>query len=521
MNTFNPRKIYDAIVWRYRAWYILENTGYQNNGRHLLFNYWSSSLLESIESMGKSKESAYILEYFVSCLKEANYNSYGKKNNSNIHKIIDKLLHSASQIKIATVSTQDAGGAAIGSLRRIKALRQLGLNVNLLSLINGVETNSTIQLIPSSRFKIKSSTNQTGDIRKLWQDNIVVRRKDYPGLKANELFSKTKSVIDFNDNINLLDDCDILHLHWVAGVFDYKNTHLLSEKPIVWTLADMNAFTGGCHYSEGCSEYMNECNNCPLLGKEHAALAHKAWMTKKAAYAKLKNLEIICPSEWLATRVKQSSLLKDRTVHVIPNPAPTDEFTLINKRVARSRLGLDITKQYILFGADNLKNVRKGGDIFLKALELLSVNDNVEVITFGSSDLKLSIPTNSLGKLHDTEMIALAYSAADVYAFPSREDNAPLTVMESLLCGTPVVGFNVGNIPEVIKHKENGFIAENYSPKSFAKGLKHFLRGKESSKADTLSSLRKGNLCRITVSDYHDPKKSAERHKYVYENLLM
>ena len=124
MNTFNPRKIYDAIVWRYRAWYILENTGYQNNGRHLLFNYWSSSLLESIESMGKSK-SAYILEYFVSCLKEANYNSYGKKNNSNIHKIIDKLLHSASQIKI-TVSTQDARWSSYRKFTEDKSVTAIG-----------------------------------------------------------------------------------------------------------------------------------------------------------------------------------------------------------------------------------------------------------------------------------------------------------------------------------------------------------------------------------------------------------
>lgn len=520
MNTFNSKKVFDAIVWRYRAWHVLKNAKYLHIAQHLMFNYWSFSLLDSIKISSKSKQDKYIINFFKYCFDEAGYDHFRNKKNPRLHEKIDELLKSCSGIKISTVSTQDHGGAGIGSLRRIKALKELGLNVNLLCLINKNKFSFSTQLIVSKRLNGASAANSCDINRKIWQDNVVVRRQDFEGLKANELFSKAKSVIDFRDNINQLSDCDVLHLHWVAGVFDYDNAHLLSNKPIVWTLADMNAFTGGCHYSESCSEYINECRNCPLLGEKHAHLAHQAWKKKKAAYSKLKHLEIICPSEWLASCVKKSSLFKNRPVHVVPNPAPVDEFVLTNKTVARVKLGLDISKRYIVFGADSLNNVRKGGDIFVKALKLLSDKSDIEVITFGSSRLNFPLPSISLGKIDDVRKISLAYSAADVYAFPSREDNAPLTVMESLLCGTPVVGFEVGNVPEIIKHKENGFIASNFSPTSFAEGLMMFLGGPRRTKGASLETIRRSNLCRMAVSEYHDPRQSALRHMGIYENLL-
>lgn len=414
-------------------------------------------------------------------------------------------------IRVCVFNTWDKGGAAKGSIRRITALRELGVNATLHPLLS-------VSSLDFVRPLISNKQGQESAWRKVHQNSILPACNE-PGYCSMEMFSLPYSVVDYTKYPKLFSMLDILHLHWVVGILDYQNVgEVLGDKPIVWTLADMNAFTGGCHYSEGCEGYQRECEQCPLLGG-NSKLAHKGWKIKQKAYRKIKNLEIICPSAWLAEKVKKSSLLGTRKVHVIPNAYPTKDFTPVNKVAARLKLNLPLNKKLILFGAESLSNMRKGGDLLTEALKFLKqtslLAENIEVVAYGKHSIDLPLFTYFLGFLKTREQLKLAYSACDVYAFPSREDNAPLTVGESLLCGTPVVAFPVGNVPDLVEHKKNGYIASYENTRDFAEGIRWVTEGMSHQ-----DFLKMSINCRLVAANYHDPTTAAQRHISVYQKML-
>ncbi|QEP42091.1 glycosyltransferase [Ectothiorhodospiraceae bacterium BW-2] len=417
-------------------------------------------------------------------------------------------------LTIATFSTSDHGGAGIGSMRRIEALRNIGHKAELYCVFSKTKAPYVDQIklsIPNySRMK-------ESEIRKIWRDKAVVTKGKVLTLSAREMFSDIGSIVDFRDIQFIFDKVDIVHMHWVSGMFDFDHTETLANKPVAWTLADMNAFTGGCHYSEGCKNYENDCRNCPLLGNE-SDLAHKAWQIKQQAYGRIKNLHIICPSQWLADCARESSLFRDRAVHMIPNALPVERFAPTNKIVARLRLGLPLRSKLVVFGAESLNNRRKGGDILANSIRYLKEMGeaaNVEGVFFGASSLDLGIKSYNMGYISDEAKLSLVYASADVFAFPSREDNAPLTLVESMLSGTPAVAFSVGNVSELIDHKITGFIARYEDPKDFAEGLAWALAAVGSNEAHL-----RGLRCHRMAKKHNDPNTSVKRHLNLYNKML-
>jgi glycosyltransferase involved in cell wall biosynthesis len=351
-----------------------------------------------------------------------------------------------------------------------------------------------------------------------WSDKIAVDGKTSPASTARELFSRPDSIVDTAALGRDLASVDLFHLHWVSGFLDHDNIeHLLGDRPVVWTLHDMNPFTGGCHYSEGCEGYKKDCRNCPLLEKG-AKLANETWKTKKKAYDKIKNLHIVCPSQWIADCARASSLFGNRKIHVIPNVSPIDDFLPTNKIVARMRLGLPLNRKLIAFGADSLDNLRKGGDILgdsLNHLQHMGGAEGVEGILFGASSLDLNIKVHNMGYVSDPKKLSLIYAAADVFAFPSREDNAPQTVIEAMLSGTPVVAFPVGNIEQLVTHGETGYIATYEDARAFAQGLHWALKNPRSTE-----SLLRGVRSHLAARAHSDPDKVVERHVALYQEIL-
>jgi glycosyltransferase involved in cell wall biosynthesis len=219
----------------------------------------------------------------------------------------------------------------------------------------------------------------------------------------------------------------------------------------------------------------------------------------------------------MAERVAQSSLLGDRPVHYIPNAFPTDQLRPTNKLVARMRLGLPINKKLVLFGAANLGNKRKGGNLLKSAFERLRQRNrlaDLEVVAFGSNAIGVPVRGHRLGNIDDPQHIARVYSAVDAFLLPSLEDNAPLTVGESLLCGTPVVAFPVGNVPEILHHKVNGYIARYLDFADFAEGIEWALD------ADAEMAIVRSMRCRSRGAEFHDPRIAAERHQAVYASVM-
>ncbi|MEP7300653.1 MAG: glycosyltransferase [Caldimonas sp.] len=418
------------------------------------------------------------------------------------------------RLRIATLCSMDHGGAGTGTQRRVRALRQHGVDASIHSLVVTSSHPYVKRVVPGSA---KLADASQASVWKEVRNRAILPALKVPGFRARELFSLPAAVVDFREMKATFEKADVVHLHWVVGMFDYpRAVAQLAGKAMVWTLADMNAFTGGCHYSEGCDGYTRECRACPLLGGK-SDLAHRVWKIKKEVYANLRHLHIVCPSEWMAKRVAASTLLGDKPIHYIPNAFPIDRFYPTNRVVARIRLGLPVDRKLLLFGADSLANKRKGGDHLRSAITLLAAQKDrsgVEVIVFGNSAIDLPVRVHSLGHISDDVRLALVYSAADAFVFPSSEDNAPLTVGESLLCGTPVVAFPVGNVPQLVQHERTGYIASYLDSADLMRGIEWVLD------ADRKESLRRSILCRKTAAKFHDPALAVDRHLAVYRSAM-
>jgi len=531
MNTFTHRKYMDGLEWRRRAWHVLADAGMNPIGERILRMYWRDSFFADLASKADPAQFREFCEKLRVVFTEANLTFPDKPRSGPFRLMFSAILaglddearrlmregagsppspRSPKKMRVATLCTQDTGGAGTGSQRRVDALRRNGVDARLLVLLSR-SGRKYVRKLPG--FKSAKRRQVWDEIR----ERAILPAERLAGYRASEMFSLTESVVDFRNLRSLFDRFDVIHLHWVVGMLDYEHVgEVLGDKPIVWTLADMNAFTGGCHYSEGCEEYKRECRRCPLLGGK-SDLAHEGWQKKKRAYSQLRNVRIVCPSPWLAERARESSLLGDREIQVIPNAYPLDTLKLTSKIVARIRLGLPLRKKLLIFGADSLTSHRKGGDLLKAALQRYGeghAHDNVEIVVFGNKAIDLPLPVRPLGYIESEKKLALAYSAADGYLFPSREDNAPLTVGEALLCGTPVVAFPVGNVPDLVQHKVNGYLAKHLNVADFARGIAWVLD------AAPETALARSARCRIHASAVHDPALAAARHKVLYRRAI-
>lgn len=302
----------------------------------------------------------------------------------------------------------------------------------------------------------------------------------YPGRKRANF-----SPSFYYDNIPS-HNSDIVHLHWIVDGFPWIEELAKFKKPIVWTLHDMWAFAGGCHYDEGCEKYIKECGNCPQLGsnKEHD-LSRRIWQRKKEAWKNL-DMIIVTPSRWLAECARSSSIFRDKSVKVIPYGLDTEIYKPSNKILAREKLSLPVDKKLILFGGMNASSDRrKGFQYLVPALNGLKkkLYKTTELVIFGSSEPAhkpdFGLKANYVGTMLDDLSLALLYSAADIFIAPSVQDNLPNTVMESLACGTPVVAFDVGGMPDMVEHTKNGYLAKPFDTEDLAKGIEWILEDSE------------------------------------------
>ncbi|MVM30983.1 glycosyltransferase [Spirosoma sp. HMF4905] len=283
-----------------------------------------------------------------------------------------------------------------------------------------------------------------------------------------------------------IQQADILHLHWINfGFLSINGLQSLFDlgKPIVWTLHDQWAFTGGCHYSRGCDHFLTHCHQCPYLKKpaEHD-LSNKVFEQKQRLFGKA-SLHFTPPSHWLANEAKRSALLRNFPFTVIPYAIDQTVFCPVDRAEANARLDLPDTQHpRLLFGSANVTDTRKGFTYFAEALTLLHRQHpdlTPEILVFGKGRSylfnELPYPVRHLGLLTTEDDIVAAYNAADAMIVPSLEDNLPNTVIEAMACGTPVVGFRTGGIPEMIDHQQNGYLADIGSAQQLVDGMDFIL----------------------------------------------
>jgi glycosyltransferase involved in cell wall biosynthesis len=313
---------------------------------------------------------------------------------------------------------------------------------------------------------------------------------------------------------------DIIHLHWVARMMRLETLGRF-KMPIVWTLHDSWPFTGGCFLPFDCTRYREACGRCPILGSSREDdLSHWVWQRKRTTWQNL-NLTLIAPSQWMAQRARASSLFRDRRVEVIPNGLDVSRYQPTNKDRARAHFSLPADKKLLLFGAKSATRDRnKGFHLLVQSLREIAAGkfgSEIELIVFGSSQpdppQDLGLKAHYLGWQDDETALALLYAAADVFVLPSLQENLPYAIMEAMACGTPCVTFNLGGIPELIDHKQNGYLARPFEASDLTRGLMWVLGDPE--RRRTLSA-----GARRRVMQEFELAKVAERHLSLYRELL-
>lgn len=273
---------------------------------------------------------------------------------------------------------------------------------------------------------------------------------------------------------------DVIHLHWACNGYLQIETIPQFRQPVVWTLHDMWAFTGGCHYTQECDRYKNTCGACPKLNSSRTwDVSRWIWQRKARAWKKL-DLTIVTPSSWLAECARASSLFKHLQVEVIPHGLDTERYKPIDQQVARTLLDLPQDKQLVLFGAMHgaTSDPRKGFQLLQPALKNLSKagwQDKIELVVFGASPPEnpddLGFKTHYIGRLHDDLSLVLVYSAADVMVVPSMQEAFGQTASESLACGTPVVAFGATGLKDIVEHQQDGYLARPFVIEDLARGI--------------------------------------------------
>ncbi|MEI6399326.1 MAG: glycosyltransferase family 4 protein, partial [Pseudomonadota bacterium] len=294
------------------------------------------------------------------------------------------------------------------------------------------------------------------------------------------------------------------------------------KRPIVWTLHDMWAFSGGCHYDDECGRLRDSCGSCPLLGsKVDRDLSRKVWQRKYEAYARLP-IVVVSTSKWLGDVARSSSVFRNKRIEVIPNNVDIERYKPISKQVAREAWNLPQDKKLVLFSAFSATaDKRKGHQFLLPAIERLAAKGlarDIELVIIGASEPPKGTPdiglkTHYVGRLSDEISQVLLYSAADLLVAPSTQENLSNTVMESMSCGTPVVAFNIGGMPDMIDHMETGYLAKAFDPTDLADGIEWVLERSKTS--NEIGARARDVVCKRYTAD-----RVAQMNLDLYEDIL-
>lgn len=311
--------------------------------------------------------------------------------------------------------------------------------------------------------------------------------------------------------------CEVINLHWVSGFLDYQSFFSLLPRrvSIVWTLHDMNPFTGGCHYNEGCSRYTQGCGACPQLGSHKLKdLSHKIWQRKQKAFAKLESdrLHIVTPSIWLAEEAKRGPLLERFPISGIPYGVNTKVFSPQDPSSARAALELPQNAKVVLFIAVSTATRRKGFVYLAEALSGLKEIPNLLLVSLGHGKptIHSDIAHLHLGHIDNDRLLSLIYSSAEVFAIPSLEDNLPNCVLESMSCGTPVVGFKVGGIPEMVRQGVTGLLVPPQDVKALRAAIAELLQ-------DPAKRTKMAANCRTIATEEYSLEVQVQRYVDLYE----
>ncbi|MFW5804575.1 MAG: glycosyltransferase [bacterium] len=381
-------------------------------------------------------------------------------------------------MKILHINTFDTGGAAIAAIRLHKALLSYGIESYMLfakkrrdDIPNAVEFKPPIKTkFNSILYRIQ---RKLGYKKNYWE---ISHQKLAGRVEGFESFSFSFSDYDITTQ-EIYKQADIINLHWISGFLDYKFFRL-NTKPVVWTLHDMNPFTGGCHYSHNCYSFRSNCLKCPqLAGTKDINLSAKI-LKRKHKYLKENTITLVALNQWMKKNTQSSVLFDNYDVTIIPNSLDQNIFKPLSQKWARKIFNLPVDKTILLFNSEKVTNFRKGFDLLYDCVNKL--NSDFHFCAVGSmEELPKCDNITFINKISDERLMAILYNSIDGVIIPSREDNLPNVILESLSCGKPVLTFPVGGIPDHIVHGKTGLLAKEISAVDLQNIIIEFLQIKD------------------------------------------
>jgi glycosyltransferase involved in cell wall biosynthesis len=318
-------------------------------------------------------------------------------------------------------------------------------------------------------------------------------------------------------------EADLVQLYNIhGGYFSYPVLASISRrKPVVWRLSDMWPMTGHCCYSFDCERWQTGCGACPLLGDDPALKSDRTaflWRMKRWVYSHSR-ITVVAPSNWIADVAKRSPLLRHCAVHLIPNGLDITVFRPIPKKAAREILGITGNDPVILFSSLESGAHRKGGTYMRAAIEQLrAMTDKpFRLLIVGNGAKKWEplpgVPMTAFEVINDDRILAEIYSSANVFVHPALADNLPNGVLESMACGTPVVAFAVGGVPDAVRSMETGYLARLQDATDLAKGIHLIISNVELQR-------HMAERCRAVVETEYSMELQARRFEDLYASLL-
>ena len=357
-------------------------------------------------------------------------------------------------MNVLLISTSErSGGGAIAAHRLMDALNKNGVKAKLLvrdKQTDAVTVCKTGNKLPKLLERLAILPRCGFSRSRLWQADIANVGID---------ITKTK---EFRE-------ADVIHLHWInQGMLSLGTIDKImrSGKRVVWTLHDEWPYLGVCHYRGDCTE--TECSRCPILC---GSLPHRIYERKREMYQRWHPTFVGC-SQWITEQARHA-LPSERVEH-INNCIPSALFHPTDMQQARKALSLPQDKRLLLFCSQKVTDERKGIKYLTEALNL----EGLHLVIVGKNAEQIPLPegigVTCFGSVGE-QMMPQLYNAADAFLTPSLQDNLPNTIAEAMSCGTPCVGFDVGGIPEMIDHKENGYVARYRDAADLAEGIRFVL----------------------------------------------
>ena len=403
-------------------------------------------------------------------------------------------------MRVGFINTEiDMGGSSRAMQRSIAALNAKGHETVVITL--AADGRSEAPVIRIQDHTVGPTARRAGVAHFLYNGRYVERNR---AVVSDTLFWIPAVGLNIADVVGRL-DLDVINVHWTSYFLSVRSLDQLMAlpTPVVFTLHDMAHFTGGCHYAAGCRGFERTCSPCAQLRHDPLKVPRDVRVARADVYSRHRPW-VIAPSQWMADEARASGLFVEDHVAHVANCLDLGVFAPQRRRSSRGAFGIDPQARVILFGAFDNRERRKGFDLLLAAMRRLMERPGfadgppVTVLGVGRHLPALDLPGVEVvetGFIDDDARLAQAYSACDVLALPSREDNLPNMMVESMACGTPVAGFRLGGLVDLIEDGVSGALAEPFEPESLADAIATVIRAGEIDESMRLEARKSALRC--------------------------